>query len=97
MKKLLATLALGTSMAIIAPAAEAKTASATSVESPQIRVQIGRNTRYRDRNRWGRTRVTTTTRIVGYGRNRYRQTIRVTRYPNGRVVRQVISRERVRW
>jgi len=98
MKKLLATLAVGTSMAIIAPAAaEAKTTTAASVESAQIRVQIGRNARYRDRYRFGRTRITTTTRIVGFGRNRYRETIRVIRYPNGRVVRQVISRQRVRW
>ena len=35
------------------------------------------------------------TRTVGFGRNRYRETIRTTYYPNGRMTTQVISRPRV--
>jgi hypothetical protein len=41
--------------------------------------------------------VTTTTRIVRYGRQRYRETIRVTHYPSGRTRTRVISRQRIRW
>lgn len=81
------------SAAIAVPAAEAKSSSAAMASDPQIRVQIGRGNR-RWRNRVVRT--STTYRIVGYGRNRFRETIRVTRYPNGRVVTQVIRRERIR-
>ena len=94
MKKLLLSASLLGAIAIIAPAAaEAKTTS-NAVESPQIRVQIG-NTRH---NRYRRgARTTTTTRIVGYGRNRYRETIRVTYLPNGRTITRVISRQRVGW
>jgi hypothetical protein len=92
-KSLLIALILGT-LAFVVPSVEAKTAGAPAAAAPQIRIQIGRN---RNRNRYGRVWVTTTTRIVGFGRNRYRETIRVTHYPNGRTVTQVIRRERVRW
>jgi hypothetical protein len=86
-------------LAFAVPSAEAKTAGAPAVSDPQIRIQIGRN-RHRNWNRWNRfrrMRVTTTTRIVGFGRNRYRETIRTTYYPNGRTITEVIRRERVRW
>ena len=93
MKKLLLSASLLGSLVIIAPAAaEAKTTS-NAVDAPQIRVQIG-NTR---RNRYRRARTVTTTRVVGYGRNRYRETIRVTYLPNGRTITRVISRQRVGW
>lgn len=40
-------------------------------------------------------RTYTTTRIVFIGRQRYRETIRVTQLPNGRTRTQVISRVRI--
>jgi 3-dehydroquinate dehydratase len=93
MKKLLLSATLLSSLAIMAPAAEAKT-TALAVEAPQIRVQIGNN---RNRNRFRRVRVVTSTRIVGFGRNRYREVIRTTYLPNGRTRTQVISRQRIGW
>ena len=96
MKKLLTLALLAGSIAIAAPAAEAKSINAASAADPQIRVQIGgRQNDRRFRNR--RVVVRTITRTVGYGRNRFRETIRVTRLPNGRVTQQVISRHRVNW
>lgn len=92
-KSLFAALILGT-LAFAVPAAEARTSAGSAVSDPQIRVQIGRN---RNRNRFRRIWVTTTTRIVGFGRNRYRETVRVTHYPSGRVMTEVIRRERLRW
>jgi hypothetical protein len=91
MKKLLLSTALLTSMAVIPVAASTRTSTATALESPQIRLQIGRNRRFR------RVRVVTTTRIVGFGRNRYRETIRTTYHPNGLVTTRVISREQIGW
>jgi hypothetical protein len=73
----------------MAPAAEAKT-TPSAIDAPQIRVQIGRN-----RNRFRRARTVVSTRIIGFGRNRYRETIRTTYLPNGRVITKVISRERI--
>jgi hypothetical protein len=92
-KSLLFALILGT-LAVAVPAAEAKTVASPALGDPQIRIRIGGN---RNRNRFRRMWVTTTTRVVGFGRNRYRETVRVTHYPNGRTTTQVISRERVRW
>ena len=97
MKKLLTLALLAGSIAIAAPAAEAKTsAKSAPAADPQIRVQIGgrqNDRRYRNR----RVVVRTETRVFGRGRNRFRETIRVTRWPNGRVTRQVVSRQRINW
>ena len=61
-------------------------------ENNTARVQIGdRGRRYRS------VRTVTTTRIVGFGRNRYRETVRVTYLPNGRTITRVIARQRVGW
>jgi len=91
MKKLILSAALLGSMAVI-PAAANTTANANSaVDRPQIQVRIGNTRRVR------RTRVVTSTRVVGYGRNRYRETIRTTYYPNGRALTRVISRQRIGW
>ena len=96
MKKLVLSAALLGSMAVMGPiAANASTGSASAVDAPQIRVQIGRNRR--DRNRMRRSRVVTTTRIVGSGRNRYRETIQTTYHANGRTTVRVISRQRIGW
>lgn len=95
MKKIIALSLLVGSMSFAIPAAEAKTApTSVNASDPQIRVQIGpqRNRRWRNNRR---VYVTTTTRIVGWGRNRFREVVRVTHYPNGRVTSQVISRTRI--
>jgi len=87
-KLLLSALILGTAAFVVPSAAEASTTAA--VADPQIRVQIGGN-----RNRWRRARTVISTRYTRVGRYRYRETIRTTYMPNGRVRRQVISRVRV--
>lgn len=92
MKKLLAmSLLVGAGMFAM-PLIEANAATA-AVSAPQIRVQIGnrRNRRWNNRVR----RVVTTTRITGFGRNRYRETIRTTYLPNGRTRTRVIRRARI--
>ena len=93
MKKfLILSLMLGT-MVFVVPSVEAKTAS-TAITAPQVRIQIGRRNRHN--RRWNRhRRVVTTTRVRWIGRTRYRETIRRTYWPNGRVTMQVINRVRV--
>ncbi len=96
MKKLLLSTAILGSIALAVPAAETSS-SAASIESPQIRVQIGRGRHYRRYDRFNRRpRTTISTRVVGFGRFRTRETIRTTYLPNGRVITQVISRDRIR-
>jgi hypothetical protein len=89
-KALILSIILLTGIAIV-PSVEAKS-TGTKIE-PQIRIQLGGGRRNR---RGGRVRTTTTTRIVGFGRNRVRETIRTTYMPNGRTRTEVISRERIR-
>ncbi|MEO6656051.1 MAG: hypothetical protein ABIO36_08205 [Pyrinomonadaceae bacterium] len=92
MKKILILALIIGTVSILAPAAaEAKTTSSVSAD-PQIRVRIGPQ-RNRRINR--RVRTTTFTRIVGSGRNRFRETVRVTYLPNGRTLTQVINRVRI--
>ena len=94
MKKLLIlTLMFGT-MAFVVPSVDARTATNAVTADPQVRVQIG-NSRYRRRWNNRRARVVTTTRITRVGRYRYRETIRVTYFPNGRTRTQVIRRVRI--
>jgi hypothetical protein len=69
--------------------------------TPQVRIQIGRrNRRWRDENRgdrigyeYGRTVVET--RLVQRGWHTYRETYRVTYFPNGQTQTTLISRMRV--
>jgi hypothetical protein len=101
MKKILAISALVASIGFGALSAEAKAPESSSSSAigttanavnGQIRVQIGGR---RNRN-WRRARTVTRTRIVGFGRNRYRETIQTRYLPNGRTTTRVISRVRVR-
>jgi hypothetical protein len=89
MKKFLLSAALLSSIAVVPAAAKTPSATGAAVAVPQIRLRIGRNRHPR------RLRVVTTTRITGFGRNRVRETIRTTYYPNGRVVTRVIRRDRI--
>lgn len=97
MKKLLILSLILASGAIVVPAAEVGSAAASAIETaaPQVYVQRrGRNWNRRNR------RTIIRSRIRWIGRYRYRETIRVTRYPNGRVRTEVIRRVRLpgrRW
>ena len=75
---------------VFVPPVEAS--AATNTVEPQIRIRLGGGRRYRRNNR---VRYTTTYRITGWGRNRYRETIRTTYWPNGRRTVQVIRRQRI--
>jgi hypothetical protein len=102
MKKFLVFSAILGSMVFALPPMEAKAATSATAADPQIQVRIGqpRRGRRNDNRRWNnrRVRTTTETRVVRVGRYRYREVVRVTYLPNGRVNRQVISRSRVgRW
>jgi hypothetical protein len=86
---LLSSIAFGASSA----QAEANTVNelTANTAAPQVRIQIGQNRRNNRRVR----RTVTQTRIVRIGRQRIRETYRVTYLPNGRTRTQVISRVRV--
>lgn len=93
MKKFLIFSAMLGSMAFAVTSVEAKSTTLSASADPQIRVQIGSQRNRRMNNR--RVRTVTQTRIVGFGRNRFRETIRITYLPNGRTRTQVISRTRI--
>lgn len=91
MKKIILSAIIASTTLVIPAAAEVRSSANTSAE-PQIRVNIGQPGR---RVGQRRTRVVTQTRITTIGRYRYREVVRVTYYRNGRVTRQVISRQRI--
>ena len=96
MKKLLAALLLAGSAAVLTPAAEAKPAtdSQRSITSYSSEPQVWNRGRRWNRNR--RVRVVTTTRTRRIGYRVYRETVRITYLPNGRMRTQVIRRVRIR-
>jgi hypothetical protein len=78
---------------VAVPSIEARSnANSTTMSDPQIRIQIGRNRRYR---RYDRERSYVTTRVVRYGFRTYRETLRTTYYPDGTSRTEVISRDRI--
>jgi hypothetical protein len=77
---------------VAVPSIEARTTAGSAVSKPQIRIQIGRNRRYR---RYG-MRSYVTTRVVRDGWRTYRETLRTTYYPDGTMRTEVISRDRIR-
>jgi len=92
-KLLLSALILGTSIVVV-PSIEAKTTATNLNADPQIRVQIGRNSRRGYR----RARTVVRTRVTRVGAYRYRETIRTTYFPNGTSRTVVINRSRLgRW
>lgn len=98
MKKLLALILTSVSLLLAVPDVSSTVANANAATSPQIRVQIGRQRRYRDRDwrdrdRYGRT--VTQTRYVRRGWNTYRETYVIRYLPNGMVQTNLISRVRV--
>lgn len=82
MKKLLAMSLLVGAGIFALPSVEA---NAAAVSAPENRVQIVSR----------RRRVVTRTRVTRVGRYRYRETIRTTYLPNGRIRTQVIRRVRL--
>lgn len=80
------------SLALVVPAADAKTSFSAAVE--QRVVYVGPPQRNR---RWNRRPYSVIrTRIVRIGFRRYRETVRITYLPNGRTRYQVIRRVRIR-
>ena len=97
MKKLLALILTSVSLMLAVPNVST-VANANAATSPQIRVQIGRDRRYRDRywrDRYGYGRTVTQTRYVRRGWNTYRETYLIRYLPNGMVQTNLISRVRV--
>jgi len=97
MKKLLALILTSVSLMLAVPNVST-VANANAATSPQIRVQIGRDRRYRDRNwryRNGYGQTYTQTRYVRRGWNTYRETYLIRYLPNGMVQTNLISRVRV--
>lgn len=90
MKKLFILSILLATVAVMAPSVEAKSPGAISLQE-RIAYLGPPVQRYQRRGR----RVVTRTRITRVGRYRYRETIRVTYFPNGRTRTQVISRVRL--
>jgi hypothetical protein len=108
MRKLLALALSLATMGFVASSAEAKSTetsinAATTVSTnalpPQIRIQLGgrrrgwRNDGWRNAHRF---RTVTSTRLVRYGWQTYRETYETTYMPNGNVRTRLISRIRVR-
>jgi len=98
MKRLLATAMIIGSGIVAVPSLQAAPSAGTSLSAdPQIRIQIGRNRRYRRWENRGMRRVVTTTRIRRIGFRTYRETIRTVYLPNGTVRQMVVNRERINY
>lgn len=91
MKKFLSLSLLLASIGFASFSAEAKTKEATSLSKSSAAAEYSVQPR-----RWRRPRVTTRVRIVRRGWATYRETYRITWYPNGRTVTRLISRVRIR-
>jgi hypothetical protein len=97
MKKLLALILTSVSLMLAVPNVST-VANANAATSPQIRVQIGRDRRYRDRDwryRNGYGRTVLQTRYVRRGWATYRETYQIRYLPNGMVQTNLVSRVRV--
>jgi hypothetical protein len=97
MKKLLALILTSVSLMLAVPNVST-VANANAATSPQIRVQIGRDRRYRDRDwryRNGYGRTVMQTRYVRRGWATYRETYQIRYLPNGMVQTNLVSRVRV--
>lgn len=93
MKKFLVTTLMFGALGLFVPATEARAATAEVTADPQIRGRIYTQNRRRWNNR--RPRSVITTRITRIGRYRYRETIRRTYLPGGRVRTVVLRRVRI--
>lgn len=97
MKKLLTLVLTLASFGLVGSWTDVK--AVTAVGKPQVRIEIGRR-RHRDRDwprgeRVGYGRSVIQTRLVQRGWRTYRETYRVTYFPNGRTDTTLISRVRV--
>jgi hypothetical protein len=103
-KKLLIFTVLMASMVFVVPASEAKTADNTNLSNAlELQQRRGRlyEQRRRDQRRSNRrynrrARTVYRSTLVRRGYRLYRYTYRITYLPNGRVIRRLVSRTRVR-
>jgi hypothetical protein len=100
MKKLLTLVLTIASFGFVGSWTETKAKTVTAVGKPQVRIEIGRRRRHRDRDwprgeRIGYGRTIIQTRLVQRGWRNYRETYQVTYFPNVRTETTLISRVRV--
>src|ERR1043166_306843 len=100
MKKILTSILLLSSFASIGAASTStsKVTTGTALNTPQVRIELGRRRRHRNRDwamgeRVGYGRVVT--RVVQRGWRRYQETYRVRYLPNGETRWVLISRVRL--
>jgi hypothetical protein len=92
MKKIMSFFLSLAAVGVITFSAESQAAaSPVAVSAQQVRVQIGQRRRHA---RFART--FTQTRVVRRGYGLYRETYRVTTFPNGRTTTMLIGRIRIR-
>ena len=97
MKKLLLSIALLSSFTFVG--SRAATAATPAVGSPQLRIEVGRRRRWRNRGYATGQRIgygRTFTRDVQRGWRVYRETYQVRYFPNGMTQTMLISRVRIR-
>jgi hypothetical protein len=99
-KKLLIFTVLMASMVFVVPASEAKTADnanlSNALELQQRRGRLYEQRRRSNRRYNRRARTVYRSTLVRRGYRLYRYTYRITYLPNGRVIRRLVSRTRVR-
>ena len=98
MKKILTLILLLSSFASIGVASTNRVTAGTALNTPQVRIELGRRRRHRNRGwamgeRVGYGRMVT--RVVQRGWRRYRETYRVRYLPNGETQWVLISRVRL--
>ena len=97
MKKLLVLTLTLASFGLFGFGSESSEARASTVTNatPQVRVEIGSQDRYRRNRNNRRVRTFRQTRIVRHGYRTYRETYLITQFWNGRTDSRLISRERI--
>lgn len=98
MKKLLTLTFVMASLIFVVPTAQAKATSSVIEPTTIVQYRQERNRRYNNQYRRQNRRVYYTyhTRTVRRGFRLYRETYRITHYPNGRYTTQIIRRIRIR-
>jgi hypothetical protein len=98
MKKILSSILLLSSFASFGMASTSKVATGTVLNTPQVRIELGRRRRHRHRDWAMGERIgygRTVTRIVQRGWRRYQETYRVRYLPNGQTQWFLVSRVRL--
>ena len=97
MKKLLILSLMAGTLIFAVPNAEAKTVAKTEASLTSTPKAEQPRRRWRNNRRWNnrRSRTVVRSRIVWRWGRRYRETYRITYYPNGRTRTQIIRRVRI--